>query len=68
MEHGDGLEADGVGPREVSRVRRRARRRTTPMVVDNGGVKRIQLALRERARRRSAAAASGSGSGDQPSS
>ncbi len=45
------VDRDGgdLEPREDARTRRRDRRRRTAMVVDNAGVKRIQLALRERA-------------------
>jgi hypothetical protein len=38
-----------LSPRELARLRARDRKRTTRMVVDNAGVKRILLARRERA-------------------
>ena len=38
-----------LSPRELARLRRRDRKRTTAMVVDNAGVKRIQSALQKRA-------------------
>jgi hypothetical protein len=34
---------DGVSAREAARVRARDRKRRTPMVVDNAGVRRILL-------------------------
>jgi hypothetical protein len=43
--------SDQLTPRERARVRRRDRKRTTVMVVDNAGVKRTAPAL---ARRRAA--------------
>jgi hypothetical protein len=41
---------DDLSPKEVARLRARERKARPPkMVVDNAGVKRIQLALRDRA-------------------
>jgi hypothetical protein len=37
---------------EAARVRHRDRKRTTPMVVDNAGVRRVLPAIRERRLRR----------------
>jgi hypothetical protein len=39
---------DELSPRERARLRARDRKRTTPMVVDNAGVKRTALALAQR--------------------
>jgi len=40
---------DDLSPREASRLRARERKARPPkMVVDNAGVKKIQLALRDR--------------------
>jgi len=40
---------DGLSPKEAARVRARERKARPPkMVVDNAGVKRIQMALRDR--------------------
>jgi hypothetical protein len=40
---------EGLSPREAARIRARERKARPPkMVVDNAGVKRIQLALRDR--------------------
>ena len=40
---------DDLSPKEVARLRARERKARPPkMVVDNAGVKRIQLALRDR--------------------
>jgi hypothetical protein len=40
---------DDLSPREQARIRARERKARRPkMVVDNAGVKRIQLALRDR--------------------
>jgi hypothetical protein len=40
---------DDLSPREAARIRARDRKARPPkMVVDNAGVKRIQLALRDR--------------------
>jgi hypothetical protein len=44
---------DELTPRERARLRSRDRKRTTPMVVDNAGVKRTALALAQRRVRRS---------------
>jgi len=41
-----------LAPRELARQRGRDRKRTTRMVVDNAGVKRILQAQRDRAARR----------------
>jgi len=42
---------DELSPKEAARVRGRERKARPPkMVVDNAGVKRIQVALRNRAR------------------
>jgi hypothetical protein len=38
-----------LSPREVARIRHRDRKRTTTMVVDNAGVKRILQSLNNRA-------------------
>ena len=44
-----------LSPREAARLRARERKARPPkMVVDNAGVKRIQMALRERAKRQKA--------------
>ena len=44
---------DDLSPKEVARLRARERKaRPAKMVVDNAGVKRIQLALRDRAKRK----------------
>jgi hypothetical protein len=41
---------DELSPREAARIRARERKARPPkMVVDNAGVKRIQLALRDQA-------------------
>ena len=41
---------DDLSPKEAARLRARERKARPPkMVVDNAGVKRIQLALRDRA-------------------
>ncbi len=61
----DDPELEGLDPREATRLRRRERRRRTPMVLDNAAVKRIQLALRARARRRVASGAHGGAAEDQ---
>jgi hypothetical protein len=40
---------EGLSPKEAARIRARDRKARPPkMVVDNAGVKRIQLALRDR--------------------
>jgi hypothetical protein len=42
-----------LSPKEAERIRSRRRKLMRPkMVVDNAGVKRIQLALRDRAKRK----------------
>lgn len=42
---------DDLSPKEAARVRARERKARPPkMVVDNAGVKRIQIALRDRAK------------------
>jgi hypothetical protein len=44
---------EGLSPKEAARLRARERKARPPkMVVDNAGVKRIQLALRDRAKRK----------------
>jgi hypothetical protein len=49
-------------PREAAHLRARDRKRSTRMVVDNAGVKRVLLALRDRAARSDASGAkAGSG-------
>jgi len=55
----------GLSPRELARLRRRERKRTTAMVVDNAGVKRILQAQRTREEARRAQRA---GSGATPDS
>jgi len=41
---------EDLSPKEAARLRARERKATPPkMVVDNAGVKRIQMALRDRA-------------------
>jgi hypothetical protein len=46
---------DELSPREAARIRARERKAQPPkMVVDNAGVKRIQLALRDQAASRKA--------------
>ena len=42
---------DDLSPKEAARLRARERKARPPkMVVDNAGVKRIQIALRDRAK------------------
>jgi hypothetical protein len=44
---------EGLSPKEAARLRARERKARRPkMVVDNAGVKRIQIALSDRARRK----------------
>jgi len=44
---------DGLSPREAARIRARDRKARPPkMVIDNAGVKRIQLSLRDRAKKK----------------
>jgi len=44
---------DGLSPGEAARIRARERKARPPkMVVDNSGVKRIQLSLRDRAKKK----------------
>jgi hypothetical protein len=44
---------DELTPKEAARLRARERKARPPkMVVDNAGVKRIQIALRDRAKRK----------------
>ncbi len=46
-------EDEDLAPKEVARLRARERKARPPkMVVDNAGVKRIQMALRDRAKRK----------------
>jgi len=51
-----------LSPRELAHVRSRDRKRSTAMVVDNAGVKRILLARQARAEARKAR----SGAGREP--
>ncbi|HEX9097252.1 MAG TPA: hypothetical protein VF990_14280 [Candidatus Dormibacteraeota bacterium] len=45
---------DDLSPKEVARLRARERKARPPkMVVDNAGVKRIQMALRDQAAKKS---------------
>jgi hypothetical protein len=44
----DGEAPDDLTPRERARLRSRDRKRTTQMVVDNAGIKRMALALAQR--------------------
>jgi hypothetical protein len=44
----DGDAPDDLTPRERARLRSRDRKRTTQMVVDNAGIKRMALALAQR--------------------
>jgi hypothetical protein len=60
MPTSDGDAPDELTPRERARLRTRDRKRATPMVVDNAGVKRTTLALaQKRATRRPGAAKDG---------
>jgi hypothetical protein len=44
---------DELAPKEAARIRARERKSRPPkMVIDNAGVKRIQLSLRNRARKK----------------
>jgi len=44
---------DELAPREAARIRARERKaRPAKMVVDNAGVKRIQLSLRDRSKKK----------------
>jgi hypothetical protein len=44
---------DELSPREAARIRARERKARPPkMVIDNAGVKRIQLSLRDRAKKK----------------
>jgi hypothetical protein len=44
---------DDLSPKEAARLRARERKARPPkMVVDNAGVKRIQIALRDRPKRK----------------
>lgn len=44
---------EDLAPKESARIRARDRKRRPPkMVVDNAGVKRIQIALRDRKRKK----------------
>jgi hypothetical protein len=51
---------------EAARVRARDRKRTTRMVVDNAGVKKAQLARRDRAEAKRRARAEPQGGGPPP--
>ncbi|HWF56966.1 MAG TPA: hypothetical protein VG520_01275 [Candidatus Dormibacteraeota bacterium] len=62
MSTDDGPAPDELSPRERARLRTRDRKRTTPMVVDNAGIKRTAQAL---ARRRAAARPAPSGQADR---
>ncbi len=42
---------DAIDAREHARIRHRDRKRETPMVVDNGSLKRVAQALAEKRRR-----------------
>jgi hypothetical protein len=46
---GEPGDVEELSPREAARTRHRDRKRTVRMVVDNAGVKRIQMTLRDRA-------------------
>ena len=48
-----------LSPRELAHLRRRDRKRSTAMVVDNAGVKRILLARQARAEARKAGTGAG---------
>jgi hypothetical protein len=50
-----------LSPRELAHLRRRDRKRTTAMVVDNAGVKRILLARQAREQVRRAGLGAGKG-------
>jgi len=50
-----------LSPRELAHLRRRDRKRTTAMVVDNAGVKRILQSQRRREEARMARERAGSG-------
>jgi hypothetical protein len=50
-----------LSPRELARVRARDRKRSTAMVVDNAGVKRILLARQARAEARREGSRAGRG-------
>lgn len=52
-----------LSPRELAHQAARDRKRTTRMVVDNAGVKRILQARRDRAAEQKAAGAAGTGAG-----
>ncbi len=44
---------DELSPREAARIRARERKARPPkMVIDNAGVKQIQLSLRDRAKKK----------------
>jgi hypothetical protein len=53
-----------LSPRELARLRRRDRKRSTAMVVDNAGVK--QILQSQRAREEARRARQGAGSGAAP--
>jgi hypothetical protein len=48
MATNDRDDPDELSPRERARLRTRDRKRATPMVVDNAGVKRTALALAQK--------------------
>lgn len=56
-----------LSPRELAHLRHRDRKRTTTMVVDNAGVKRILLSrqAREQARRAGSGAGNGAAAGSR---
>ncbi len=55
-----------LSAREQARIRARDRKRTTAMVVDNAGVKRILQARQARAEARKAGSGAGRGAGSTP--
>lgn len=55
-----------LSPREQAHLRARDRKRTTAMVVDNAGVKRILLARQARAEARKARSGAGRGAAEAP--
>lgn len=59
MTHSENRDSDALSPREQAHLRARDRKRSTAMVVDNAGAKRILQARQARAETRS----TGSGAG-----
>jgi hypothetical protein len=58
---------DELSPKEQARIRSRERKLRPPrMIVDNAGVRRIQLALKDRARRGKPKPPTGSDQPDRP--